>query len=281
MKLLLSIALVGWIAGVMYFFDSKKTACCAQSDVVVAPSAMTTDGILISFQFDRSKPDTSMYFHLLRDSLIGAMGNSNLLRITGKLSKIEAAKDSLLGLKRANATRALFQDYIDAERIEIVSAYDQDERMTPQFDIISTSKNITASLPMTKVTEPIVKETETEMDDANTIKMEDDESAASYVIYFDDNSSEMLSPTEALTYIRNLEQQVKQSKQKVIIEGFDDNGRSADASFALTKRRTWRVRKAFTDNYVRRKLLTIKNTGQTSGSIDPVKSRRVEITVSQ
>lgn len=297
MKMLLSIALFVWIVGVMYFFNVKKAAYIAELEVVVSPTALAADKPLINFEFDRYKPDTSAFFHLLRDSLIAEVRESDELRITGYLSKMEAVRDSLLGLKRANATRALFQGYLDPDQIEIGFAFSDANDIPPRFEIVTSPKELLSSLPMSKEndrTNDVIETNKKVVQELPKPKIEEKPKPAKssgdivppptsegieFVVYFKENSSEILSADKVKNTIRQLEERVKASKQKLIIEGFDDKGRTEEESVELAKRRTWRVRKLFEDKYVRRKLLTIRNTGQSSLDKNEPEARRVEIRI--
>ena len=111
------------------------------------------------------------------------------------------------------------------------------------------------------------------------------DNGADYIIYFKDNSSVIIGSVDVQQYLDALSERVKASKEQIELQGFDDDARSTTESLDLAKRRTWRVRKAFSDNYVRRKLVKMKNVGQenpiTSNetSTGMSKNRRVEIRI--
>ena len=110
-------------------------------------------------------------------------------------------------------------------------------------------------------------------------------SDADYIIYFGENSSIWLDDKAVSTYLNQLEQRVKKSKEKIIITAYDDDIAAPSESFAMTKRRAWRVRKAFKDDFVRRQHVIMKSEGQ-ENPVAPndneegrAKNRRVEIKI--
>lgn len=142
---------------------------------------------------------------------------------------------------------------------------------TRSEEIISTSK---PELPAEQPSEATSKTT--------TLPVSTD---ADFVIYFGENSSMWLDDSSVSSYLRKLEERVKKSKEKIIIYAYDDDIAAPSESFAMTKRRAWRVRSAFQDNAVRRRLVIMKSEGQ-ENPVAPnntqdgrAKNRRVEIKI--
>lgn len=292
MKVLLSFALLAWFFLVLFFVNRAQASFCGtDSDKVARP--LVDAGIpIIAFDHYSAAPKTSAAFDFLRDSLQRRLQATDKLKITGQFTQTEADTDSNIGLKRANAIRSLFGGYVNLNRIEIEAKLSQKVSTVPTFEILRdkiTQNALDIPLPMmdnqTKVKEEIIQKVK--LSKQNQVKDSPTErnNSADYIVYFNDESSQIIGSSDVQQYLDALSKRVKSSKEIVEILGYDDNSRSTDESLALAKRRTWRVRKAFSDDFVRRKLVKVNNIGQT----DPIapnetpegrsKNRRVEIRI--
>jgi len=292
MKALLSIALVGWFFAVLFLVNRAKATNCVEGQSIVNPSSVIGDSPIISFNYHSHLPDTSSAFHYLRDSLLRALGSEEKMLIVGNFTKAEEQADKNLGLKRANAMRSLFEGHINLNRIEIDSKLADSLTKVPLFIVnpeayytasVVDSITMTSGVENEKLGVTTSKVSEEKIPPESNSRLDTDMiNDADYVVYFDENSSEIKSLEEVTAYVEELSRKIKKSKAKVEIHGYDDNSRSKRKSMALVKSRTWKVRKVFKDNYVRRNLVVMKNIGQldSSNSADSLaKNRRVEIHV--
>ena len=292
MKVLLSFAFLAWFFLVLFFVNRAQVSSCGTDSDMVARPLVDTGIPIIAFDHYSTAPKTSAAFDFLRDSLQRQLQATDKLKITGQFTQTESDTDSNIGLKRANAIRSLFGGYVNLNRIEIEAKLSQKVSTVPTFEILRdkiTRNALDIPLPMmdnqTKVKEEVSQKVE--LSKQNQVKDSPTErsNSADYIVYFNDESSQIIGSSDVQQYLDALSKRVKSSKEIVEILGYDDNSRSTDESLELAKRRTWRVRKAFSDDFVRRKLVKVKNIGQT----DPIapnetpegrsKNRRVEIRI--
>jgi len=305
MKAILSFALVAWFFGVLFFVNRAKSSHCVPDSGIVERPIVLDGKPIIAFEHYKQVPDTSIAFHYLRDSLKRQMERTDKLKIVGYFTKTESEVDRNLGLKRANAVRSLFEGYVDLASIEIESEISDKIGSGAGFDILRDrlTENVldtpmppmmaeNISLPKEAIIAKSEKETLNVAVSGLTSSKEEPKSsvgdelnAPDYIVYFKNASSDIVGAQEVQQYLNALSKRVKKSKEKIEIVGFDDNDRSNTESMELSKRRTWRVRRAFKDDYVRRKLVKVKNIGQSQ----PIesnetaegrsKNRRVEIRI--
>lgn len=213
------ILLLWLLLGFFYYHQATNSECCndsvseAEEEVILPvtkPAKMVKNLNPISFECKDDKADLSSRWENFRDSLINAMGTTNVLEIKGFEFSSESDNDLSLALRRATNVRKLFN--LPEKRIKLASANkgkDCDTTLMSQLIAFRVFRN------------------------SNKIV----ETKDGITIYFTPNSTNKLDDGEVEAYLDDVAKRVKKSGESIRLTGHTDNIGEESDNFRLGQAR--------------------------------------------
>lgn len=202
--------------------------------------------------FNWATPDalTRPTFAAFRDSILGTVPEGGTLEIIGLYSEGETAPEGFanMGLARADKVRALFAEFLPADRISVSSqlASKADDAETKPF----TSVNFAAFDPTAEEETEIV-----ELD--NRI-----------IIHFPYSSAEKEPDPAVDAYLAKLAERLSQTEETVSITGHTDNTGSDQTNMRLGRARARHVQKILVSKGIKKSRVSIDSKGESSPIAD-------------
>ena len=217
----------------------------------------------ILFNWSEDKPYTSDAFSLFRDSLLSALGDSDLLEIVGNYYADERNNTPFpnLGYARANKMKMLFSG-LASDRFNLKSSLLQKNLENAR------SKPFLASAFRRIIRNGTLREV-----------------AGKMIINFPHASDEMLENMEIDAYLNDLMARLKNTEEQILIIGHTDNTASSKRNLSLG----WKRADAIRNLLLRKGLSSKRIITDSKGEEEPIASndtqegraqnRRVELTI--
>lgn len=270
-----------WIATFLFFILSWWWYVCPHKQVCpfgdysqAAPIASTTTPVVtekktaetpgrLVFNWSGDDPVTSGAFASFRDSILGTLGERDLLEIVGTYFSGETNNTSFanLGLARANKIRSLFGSLPD-----------------DRFDLKGSLLN---STPANAQTSPFIAAMFRKIINNEAVKEVD----GRMVINFPHASDAMLENAPLNEYLDDLVAQLKTTDERVQLVGHTDSSSSAASNMRLGQKRANTIKNLLVNKGVESSRISTLSRGElepiASNETDAgrLQNRRVELTV--
>lgn len=193
---------------------TDATACCGNDTGAVTPIVSKAENACpICFNYNESKPIPCNDWTSYRDGLLKDIDEDDNLELT--IQKGEKESQDIAN-KRADAIVALFVDHLPADRIKVKTTT---TKLSESDKISCISRTAFRNIKVNAVNENIV-----EVDNKS-------------IIYFPFNSTKKLRNSNVESYLNDVADKVKKSKERVRLTGHTDNVDSPEFNMDLGMRR--------------------------------------------